>query len=124
MSTSSIDRVAVVGAGTMGAQIAAHLANCGLPAYLLDILPAELTPEEQKRGLTLESPAVRSRVARAGLERVRGLRPSPFYDPAAEARITCGNTTDHGAWLAEADWIVEAVVERLEVKRAVHAWIE
>src|SRR5688572_21140098 len=91
-STDSIARVAVVGAGTMGAQIAAHLANCGVSSSLLDTLPAELAAEEQARGLTLESPAVRSRVARAGLERVRGLRPPPFYDPAAADLITCGNT--------------------------------
>jgi 3-hydroxyacyl-CoA dehydrogenase len=121
---ASIRRAAVIGAGTMGAQIAAHLANCGIPASLLDVLPAEPSAEERARGLTLDSPSVRSRVARAGLDRVRGLRPNPFYDPAATALVTCGNTTDHGAWLAEADWIVEAVVERLDVKREVHAWIE
>lgn len=121
---AAIRRAAVIGAGTMGAQISAHFANCGIPAYLLDVLPAEPSAEELARGLTLDSPAVRSRVARAGLERVRGLRPNPFYDSAAAALVTCGNTTDHGAWLAETDWIVEAVVERIDVKREVHAWIE
>jgi len=60
-----IERAAVLGAGTMGAQIAAHLANAGVPTVLLDISPRELTPEEQKKGLTLESKEVRNRIARA-----------------------------------------------------------
>ena len=63
-----IKKAAVLGAGVMGAQIAAHLANAGIPALLLDIVPKELTPEEQAKGLTLESPAVRNRIANAGLE--------------------------------------------------------
>src|SRR5262249_7702201 len=93
-------------------------------SFLLDVVPAELTAEERTRGLTLESPAVRSRVAQAGLERARGLRPPPFYDPSAAALITCGNTTDHGAWLAQAGWVVRAAAERMERRRAVPAWTE
>ncbi|HAM71065.1 MAG TPA: hypothetical protein DCM86_05420, partial [Verrucomicrobiales bacterium] len=60
----TIQKAAVIGAGTMGAQIAAHLANVGIPVLLMDIVPGELTPEEQQRGLTLQAPAVRNRITR------------------------------------------------------------
>jgi 3-hydroxyacyl-CoA dehydrogenase len=123
-SIDSIRRVAVVGAGTMGAQIAAHLANCGIPSLLLDVVPGELTAEEAARGLTLADRAVRDRPARAGLERVKGLRPSPFTLSENAAWITCGNVADDAARLAEVDWVVEAVIENLEAKRKVHALIE
>jgi 3-hydroxyacyl-CoA dehydrogenase len=123
-SIDSIRRAAVVGAGTMGAQIAAHLADCGIPSLLLDVVPAELTPEEAARGLTLADRAVRDRPARAGLERAKGLKPSPFTLPENAAWITFGNMADDAPRLAEADWVVEAVIESLEAKRQVHALIE
>jgi len=71
-----IEKAAVLGAGTMGAQIAAHLANSGVPTLLLDIVPRELTPEEQKKGLTLASKEVRDHIARGGLEAAK--RPDPL----------------------------------------------
>src|SRR5256885_8434391 len=88
---------AVLGAGTMGAQIAAHFANAGMPTLLLD--------------LTAD-------VARQGLERARALKPDPFFTPDAAALITVGSFDDHLARVSQADWILEAVVEQLDVKRS------
>src|SRR5579862_4044445 len=114
---SSIDKVAVLGAGTMGARIAAHLANAGVPCWLLDIVPAELTAEDKARGLTLADPRVRNRIVRVGLEAALKSRPAAFFTPATAARITIGNFEDNLAWCAQADWIIEVVAENLEIKR-------
>jgi len=114
---SSIEKVAVLGAGTMGARIAAHLANAGVPCWLLDIVPSELTLEERARGLTLADPVVRNRIARAGLEAARKARPAAFFSAATAGRITIGNFEDNLAWCAQADWIIEVVAENLEIKR-------
>ena len=112
-----IEKVAVLGAGTMGARIAAHLANAGVPCWLLDIAPGELTPEEKVRGLSLSDPRVRNRIVRAGMDAALKARPAAFFTPAVAARITIGNFDDNLAWCAEADWIIEAVAENLEIKR-------
>jgi 3-hydroxyacyl-CoA dehydrogenase len=98
-----IRSVAVLGAGTMGAQIAAHLANIGIPTRLLD-----LTPE----------------VAREGLERVRKLKPDPFFTPDASKLLSTGGFDQDMARLADCDWIIEAVVERLDVKRSLLARVD
>src|SRR5258707_11738080 len=84
-----IERAAVLGAGTMGAQIAAHLANAGIPTLLLDIAPRELTADEQAKGLTLESKEVRNRIARGGLEAAKKAKPAAFFaaDFAALVRV-------------------------------------
>lgn len=119
-----IRRAAVVGSGVMGAAIAAHLANAGMSVLLLDIVPDRLTPEEERRGLTLADPAVRSRLARDAVQRLATARPAPLYDPSFANRIATGNLADDLAALADADWIVEAVVERLDAKRAVLAQID
>ncbi len=120
----TIRRVAVIGAGTMGAAIAGHLANAGIPAFLLDIVPASLTPQEQAQGLTLESPQVRNRVAREGFERMRKARPANLVNERAADLIRVGNTEDHFGWIAEADWIIEVILERLDLKQALMARIE
>jgi len=112
-----IEKVAVLGAGTMGARIAAHLANAGVPCYLLDIVPAEPTAEEKSKGLTLEHPAVRNRIVHAGLEAAKKARPAALFVPSGARLITTGNFEDHLAWCGEADWILEAVAENLEIKR-------
>src|SRR5207237_3568050 len=77
----AIHRAAVVGAGTMGASISAHLANAGIPLVLLDAVPTSLTPDEEKRKLTLQHPAVRNRLVRAGLERAAKASPANFALP-------------------------------------------
>ncbi|HTS12316.1 MAG TPA: 3-hydroxyacyl-CoA dehydrogenase NAD-binding domain-containing protein [Candidatus Limnocylindrales bacterium] len=117
MTKRHIGKVAVLGAGTMGARIAAHLANAGIPCFLLDIAPAELTPDESKKGLLLESPAVRNRIVLAGLEAAKKSRPAAFFTPETARLITPGNLEDNLAWCAETDWIIEAVAENLDIKR-------
>jgi len=83
-----IRRAAVIGAGTMGAAIAAHLANAGIPTYLLDIVPRELTPKEEAKGLTLESPEVRNRIVREGFMRAKKAKPANFFNEDAANVLT------------------------------------
>jgi 3-hydroxyacyl-CoA dehydrogenase len=114
---SRIDNVAVLGAGTMGNQIAAHLANAGVKVLLLDVAPRELTKQEEAAGLTLQSRQVRNRIANGGLEAAKKLKPAPFFSGTAAALIRTGNFEDDLQAAGGADWIIEAVVENLEVKR-------
>ena len=114
--TKRIERVAVVGAGVMGAAIAAHFANAQFSVDLLDIVPKELTPEEKAKGLTLAHPAVRNRIVTRGLEAARRNKPTAFFLPEWLNRVRQGNLEDDFARLAEADWIIEAVTENLEIK--------
>jgi 3-hydroxyacyl-CoA dehydrogenase len=112
-----IDRVAVLGAGVMGATIAAHLANAGLKVLLLDILPKAPTPEEAAAGLDLGSPKVRNRIAAAALAGLQTMKPAPAYLPAELDRIEVGNLEDHLGRLGECDWVIEVVVENMAVKK-------
>src|SRR5208282_5711543 len=112
-----IEKAAVLGAGTMGARIAAHLANAGISCYLLDIVPSELTPDEKAKGLTLENPAVRNRIVRTGLDAAKKAGPAAFFTSDTPRLITTGNFDDNLAWCGEVDWIIEAVAENLEIKR-------
>lgn len=122
--SNSIRQVAVLGAGTMGAAIAGHCANAGLSVLLLDIAPETLTPEEAAKGLTLESPAVRNRIVRAGFERMTKSRPASLYSAAVAERIATGNFADDFAKVAEADWIIEVIIEQRGAKQAVMERIE
>jgi 3-hydroxyacyl-CoA dehydrogenase len=89
-----IEKAAVLGAGTMGAQIAAHLANAGVPTLLLDIAPRETTPQEAAQGLTTESKAVRNRIAQGGLEAATKAKPAAFFVPDRAALVSVGNFDD------------------------------
>src|SRR3954471_17340377 len=100
-----IEKAAVLGAGTMGAQIAAHLANAGIPTLLLDIVPREPTPEEQAKGLGLESKEVRDRIARLGLESAKKAKPAAFFTPERAALVSIGNFDDDLAKLKDCDFI-------------------
>ncbi len=120
----SIQRVAVLGAGTMGAAIAAHVANAGLPVLLLDMPPRELTAKEEKKGFSLDHPAVRNRIARDGLERAKKIKPPSFMSRHAQDLVEVGNFEDHLGRLAEVDWIIEAVVENLKIKRSLLARVD
>ncbi len=120
----TIRRVAVIGAGTMGAAIAGHLANAGIPCFLLDITPNSLTSSEAAQGLTLDSPLVRNRIVREGYERMRKAKPANLVNEKAADLIKVGNTEDHFGWLGEADWIIEVIVERLDLKQVLMARIE
>jgi 3-hydroxyacyl-CoA dehydrogenase len=108
----------------MGARIAAHLANAGVPCYLLDIVPTSLTPAEQAKGLTLESPAVRNRIVLAGFESARKSRPAAFFTADNARLVTPGNLEDNIAWCGQVDWIIEAVAENLEIKRSLFTRVE
>lgn len=119
-----IRRVVVLGSGTMGGGIAAHVANAGIPVYLLDIAPTSLTPEEEAKGLTLESPEVRNRIVNAGLERIKKSNPPALFSEKVLDLITVGNFEDNWEWVAEGDWIVEAVIENLEIKQNLMARVE
>ena len=119
-----IHSVAVLGAGVMGAQIAAHLANAGLRPLLLDIVPRELSPEEKQRGLSLEHADVRPRIVRAGLEAARRAKPAAFFLPEYADRIRLGTLEDNLDWLCEADWIIEAVAEKLSIKQGLLERVE
>ncbi len=113
-----IKKVAVLGSGVMGSQIAAHLANAGIPSYLLDIVPNALTDEEKAKGLTLESPEVRNKLAATGLKNALKAKPAAFFVPELADLITVGNFEDNLDWLTEVDWIIEVVVERLDIKQS------
>jgi 3-hydroxyacyl-CoA dehydrogenase len=119
-----IEMAAVLGAGTMGARIAAHLANAGIPCFLLDIVPKELNAEEKRKGLTLESRTVRNRIVLAGLEAAKKSRPAAFFTPETARLVTPGNLEDNLAWCGEVDWIIEAVAEDLEIKRSLFSRVE
>ncbi len=121
---AKIKRAAVIGAGVMGAAIAGHLANVGIPTYLLDIVPRELNEKEKAKGLTLEDRAVRNRLAQAGKDRLLKEKPAPLYSKEVADLITVGNLEDDLELLGEVDWIVEAVVENLQIKKDLFARIE
>jgi 3-hydroxyacyl-CoA dehydrogenase len=111
-----INRVAVLGAGTMGARIAAHFANAGVPSYLLDIVAADLSPGA--------GAAARNKIAAAGLDAAKKSKPAAFMDASLARFVTVGNFDDDLKRLAEVDWIIEAVVENLDIKRALLRKVE
>lgn len=119
-----LKRVAVIGAGTMGAAIAGLVAGAGIPVLLLDVPPDKLTPEEEAKGLTLQHPAVRNRIVQSGFDRMRKARPANLYSESTAELITLGNTEDDFAKIADCDWIVEAIIEQLGPKQALMARIE
>jgi 3-hydroxyacyl-CoA dehydrogenase len=120
----TIKKVAVVGSGIMGSGIACHFANIGLEVLLLDIVPNALTESEEKKGLTLESKAVRNRIVNEHLANALKSNPSPIYSQKFAGRITTGNTTDDMAKIAHCDWVIEVVVERLDIKKLVFEQID
>src|SRR5579863_1801519 len=107
-----INKVAVLGAGTMGARIAAHFANAGVPSFLFDIVPPDA-----------DGPA-RNKIAAAGLDAAKKSKPAAFMDPSLPRLITIGNFDDDLKRLADVDWIIEAVVENLDLKRALLRKVE
>src|SRR6266496_5471508 len=107
-----INKVAILGAGTMGARIAAHFANAGVPSYLLDIVPPDA-----------DAPA-RNKIAAAGLEAAKKSKPAAFFEPSLARLVTVGNFEDDLGKLVEVNWIIEAVVENLDIKRALLKRVE
>ena len=120
----NVTKAAVLGAGTMGAGIAAHLANAGIQTLLLDIAPGELTADEEKRGLTLESPEVRNRIVNTLFDAAKKLKPAPFMLGDNAKLIKTGNFTDDIAKLRDCDLVIEAVVENLGIKHTLFAEVD
>ena len=112
-----INNAVVIGAGTMGAALAAHLANARVPVTLLDIVPNKLTPNEEAKGLSLEDKEVRNRIVKEGLEKALKSRPASFFTKELAALVTIGNLEDDFEQIAHADWIIEAIIENLEIKQ-------
>lgn len=119
-----IKKAAVLGAGVMGATIAAHLTNAGIECFLLDIIPFELTEADKKKGLTEKSPAWRNRFAENGLAGTLKSKPAAFYTKKNAAMIKTGNFEDNLNWLADVDLVIEVVVENLKIKQDLFAKVE
>lgn len=120
----TIKKVAVIGSGIMGSGIACHFANIGVEVLLLDIIPNALTEVEEKKGLSLENKVVRNRIVNDHLANALKSNPSPIYSQKFATRITTGNTTDDMSKIAQYDWIIEVVVERLDIKKLVFEQID
>ena len=119
-----IKKVAVVGSGIMGSGIACHFANIGVEVLLLDIVPRELTSTEEKQGKTLKDTSVRNRIVNDALKTSLKSNPSPIYHPDFAKRIETGNLDDDISKVKDADWIIEVVVERLDIKKQVFENLE
>ncbi|MNK49196.1 putative 3-hydroxyacyl-CoA dehydrogenase [compost metagenome] len=120
----SINKVAVLGSGIMGSRIACHFANIGVEVLLLDIAPKELSPEEQAKGLALDNPAVKNRIVNAALQTAVKTNPSPVYTKKALNKIKTGNFDDDMSKIAAYDWVIEVVVENLDIKKKVFEQVE
>jgi 3-hydroxyacyl-CoA dehydrogenase len=122
--TRRIKKVAIVGSGIMGSGIACHFANIGVEVLLLDIVPRELNDQEKAKGLTLEDRIVRNRLVNTALKTSLKSKPSPIYSQKFAERITTGNIEDDLHKIKEVDWVMEVVVERLDIKQQVFEKIE
>ena len=114
-----IKKAAVLGSGVMGSGIAAHLANIGIPTLLMDIVPRELTADEKAKGLSLEDKQVRNRISAASIQKLLKQKPAPLTSKKNLGLIEAGNLEDDLSKLSEVDWIIEVVVENLNVKKQV-----
>ncbi|EKF55318.1 3-hydroxyacyl-CoA dehydrogenase [Galbibacter marinus] len=119
-----IKKVAVIGSGIMGSGIACHFANIGVEVLLLDILPRELTDKEKAKGLSIEDTVVRNRVVNENLQAALKSNPSPIYNKKFANRISTGNLEDDISKIKDVDWIIEVVIERLDIKKSVFQSIE
>ncbi len=124
MAKRRIKKVAVIGSGIMGSGIACHFANIGVDVLLLDIVPRELTAKEEAKGLTLQDKVVRNRMVNDSLTAALKSKPSPIYNQAFAKRISTGNLEDDIAKVKDVDWIIEVVVERLDIKKQVFENLE
>ena len=122
--TRKIRKVAILGSGIMGSRIACHFANIGVNVLLLDIVPRELNTEEQAKGLTIESKVVRNRIVNEALQSTVKANPSALYKKSFVSRIVTGNFDDDLKQIESADWIMEVVVENLDIKKKVYDQVE
>ncbi|PWK17878.1 3-hydroxyacyl-CoA dehydrogenase/enoyl-CoA hydratase family protein [Xanthomarina spongicola] len=124
MSKRRIKKIAIIGSGIMGSGIACHFANIGVDVLLLDIVPRELNDVEKAKGLTLEDKVVRNRIVNDSLTASLKSKPAPIYHTSFASRITTGNLDDDISKVKDVDWIMEVVVERLDIKKQVFEKLE
>ena len=124
MSSIKIKKVAIIGSGIMGSRIACHMANVGLDVLLLDICTRELSPAEEKAGLDLDHPKVKNRIVNDALKATLKSKPASLYKKEFINRIQTGNLTDDICKVSDSDWIIEVVVERLDIKKIVFEQVE
>ncbi len=110
-------KIVVLGSGVMGSQIALHFANAGFDVHLLDIVPRTLTEKEKAAGKTPDDPQVRNRIVTENFKRALKLKPSPTFNDAVAQRVRTGNFEDDWHHIKDADWILEAIIEDLDIKR-------
>ena len=122
--TRRIKKVAIIGSGIMGSGIACHFANIGVEVLLLDIVPRELNDKEKAKGLTLKDKVVRNRLVNDALAASLKSKPSPIYNKKFADRITTGNIDDDLHLIKDVDWVMEVVVERLDIKQSVFEKVE
>jgi 3-hydroxyacyl-CoA dehydrogenase len=120
----TIKKAAVIGSGVMGSRIACHFANIGLDVVLLDIVPFELNEKEKASGKTIQDSTVRNRIVNEALDTALKSNPSPIYRKSFAGRIKTGNLEDHLQLIRDCDWVIEAVTERLDIKKNVYEKIE
>ena len=120
----SIRKVAVLGSGVMGSRIACHFAGIGVQVLLLDIVPRALTDAETAKGLTLNSKQVRNRIVNDALQATLKGKPSAVYTSKVSSLITIGNIDDDLPKIASYDWIIEVVIERLDIKQQIFTKVE
>ena len=120
----AIKKAAVLGSGIMGSRIACHFANIGVEVLLLDIPPRELNDQETKKGLSLESPAVRNRIVNDSLQTAIKSKPAPLFHKSRASLIKTGNFDDDLSQISDCDWILEAIVENLDIKKSLFERVE
>ena len=124
MKNRKIRKVAILGSGIMGSRIALHFANIGVKVLLMDIVPRELTPQEEAKGLTLESPSVRNRMVKDSFDATLKAKPAAVYHKDNSRLVELGNFDDDMHRISECDWVMEVVVENLEIKKKVFEQVE
>jgi 3-hydroxyacyl-CoA dehydrogenase len=120
----SIRKVAVLGSGIMGSRIACHFANIGVEVLLLDIVPKDTNDTERAKGLTLDHPAVRNRIVNDSFQQTLKATPASLYSPAFASRVKLGNFDDNLADIKNYDWVIEVVVERLDIKKSLYEKVD
>lgn len=120
----TIKKVAILGSGIMGSRIACHFANIGCDVLLLDIAPKELSEDEKKKGLALDSPAVKNRIVQSSFEATLKANPAPLFSKKFASRVKLGNFIDDMPKIKNYDWTIEVVVENLDIKKAVYTEVE
>jgi 3-hydroxyacyl-CoA dehydrogenase len=124
MMNKNINKVAVLGSGIMGSRIACHFANIGVAVLLLDIAPSALTPDEESKGMSLTQSSVKNRIVNTALQTTVKTNPSPIYAQKVLKNISTGNFEDDMPKIAAYDWIIEVVVENLDIKKKVFDQVE